>query len=233
MDRVVFYVALMCATASVVPTQAVAARHSHPSAASEEAAVRAAASAKDLRVVSLRTSPSLRVVVRLDRPVVQLRRGALVPLLRAVVRLNRVPWDVEAINGTGTRLRESTARANGGSAFIRPDLAGCDPSFTATGPVSVGMFGSEPNCVGDPAAPPDHPVDVGGVSVGATFPLTVAINAQRVYALVNGVLYASQPVLTSVGPVGRATMRGASRLVFSSGTSTVTLLRQSGPAGGG
>ena len=190
------------------------------------AAVRAAAVLEGLPIVSLERSPTLRVVVRLDRPVAQLREGSLTPLLRAVTRVPGARWDVVAVDRGGKRIRESRGLAHGGSAFIRPDLDGCDPSFAVLGRPARPMFASDPICAGDPAAAAAHPVDVGGASVGTAFPLTVATRGQRLYALVNDVLFESDPLVVLPAPIGRATLESPEDLVFAVSATIVVLHRQ-------
>jgi hypothetical protein len=193
--------------------------------ASVVAAVRSAAAKEGLPIVSLQRSPSLRVVVRLDRPVAQLRRGSLFQLIRAVAPLQGKRWDVVAVDRRGAKIRESRGFGNGGSAYIRPGLDGCDPSFVPVGRPVMPMFGSDPLCAGDAPAPAGHPVDVGGAQPGVAFPLTVAVSGQRLYALVNDQHYESSRGFYSASPVGSATLRSAGQLVFTVAGTTVVLRR--------
>jgi hypothetical protein len=196
------------------------------------AAVRTAAAREGLPIVSLgssRVDPTLRIVVRLDHPVAQLRRGALVPLVRALsTRAHRTRWQMTAVDRTGARLRFAGGFPNGGEAWIRRDLDGCDPSYAIVGRPVIGLFASDPRCAGDPAANPAHPVDVGGAQVGRPFPLTLAVKGLQLYALVNGTFYASKPGFYPSSPVGQAVLRANGQLVVSLGGVPVVLTPASG-----
>jgi hypothetical protein len=191
------------------------------------AAVRTAAASEGLPIVSLRSSrldPTLKIVVRLDHPVAQLRRGVLVPLVRTLgTRAGDVRWFMTAVDRTGARLRVAGGFPNGGQAWIRSDLDGCDPSYAVFGGPAIGLFASDPRCAGDPAADPAHPVDVGGAQVGRAFPLTVAVKGLQLFALVNGTFYASKPGFYPSSPVGQAVLRANGQLVESIGGVPVVL----------
>jgi hypothetical protein len=196
------------------------------------AAVRMAATSEGLPIVSLRSSrldPTLKIVVRLDHPVAQLRRGALVPLVRTLgTRAGDVRWFMTAVDRRGAKLRIAGGFPSGGEAWIRSDLDGCDPSYVIVGRPAIGLFASDPRCAGDPAANPAQPVDVGGAQVGRSFPLTLAAQGLRLFALVNGKFYASKPGFYPPSPVGQAMLRANGQLVVSLGGMPVVLAR-SGP----
>jgi hypothetical protein len=122
------------------------------------------------------------------------------------------------------------AAANGGEAYIRPDLDGCDPSFVVVGRVVASMFGGDPLCAGDAPAPAGHPVDVGGAQPGVAFPLTVAVSGPRLYALVDDRRYASSRGVYLASPGGTATLRCTGQLVFTVAGTTVVLRRIGGAA---
>jgi hypothetical protein len=191
------------------------------------AAVRTAAASEGLPIVSLRSSrldPTLKIIVRLDHPVAQLRRGALLPLVWTLgTRARGVRWFMTAVDRNGARLRVAGGFPNGGQAWIRGDLDGCDPSYVIVGRPVIGLFASDSRCAGDPAANPAHPVDVGGAQVGHPFPLTVAVKGLQLFALVNGRFYASTPGFYPASPVGQATLRANGQLVVSLGGVPVTL----------
>jgi hypothetical protein len=193
--------------------------------ASAIAAVQTAAVRARLPIVSLRSTPSLRIVVRLDRPVAQLRRGSLLVVLHAISPVGLRSWDLVAVDRNGVKIRESRIFGAHGEAYIRPDLDGCDPSYAVLGQPVTPMFGSDAICAGAPAAPVAHPVDVGGARVGETFPLALAVRGQRLYAMVNRHLYTSPPGLYLTAPVGTATLRSERELVAVIGGVVVTLER--------
>jgi hypothetical protein len=196
-----------------------------PAAPALIASVRAAAARGGVQIVSLSTNrldPTLKVVVRLDRPVAQLRRGALVPIVRTLsAKSSQLRWQFRAVGPSGATLRLASGYAHGGSAWIRDDLDGCDPSLVVVGRPAIGLFGSEPHCAGDPVS---HPAAVGGARIGQAFPLALATRGLQLYALVNGTFYASPPQLgLPLAPVGQATLRRDGTLSLSLGGSLVVL----------
>jgi hypothetical protein len=187
-------------------------------------AVRATALAEGLPIVSLRGAPSLRLVVRLDHPIAQLRSGRLVPLVDQLgERLKGASWELVAVDRHGRRLRQSRGFPNGGEAWIRPDLDGCDPSFVIVGRPIVPLFSSDPRCAGDPAAPSGHPSDVGGAVAGKPFPLTVAVDGPRLLAEVDGRRYSSRPLFGTTSTVGTAVLRRDGTLLVTLGATPVVL----------
>jgi hypothetical protein len=192
------------------------------------ASIRSTAAADGTPIVSLRASPTLRLVIRLDHPVAQLHQGRLVPLISLVGRrLQGRGWEVVAVDGRGEQVRyeRGLPHGAGGEGWIRPDLDGCDPSFQVFGRPVVPGFSSDPRCAGDPPAPAAHPADVGGAVVGLSFPLTVAIDGQRVVAEVNGARYASRLMFPGSTTVGSAVLRTATTLVVTLAGVPVALAR--------
>jgi hypothetical protein len=188
------------------------------------AAVRATAVAEGLPIVSLRGAPSLRLVVRLDQPIAELRAGRLVPLVRQLgERLPGARWELVAVDRRGRRLRQSRGFPNGGEAWIRPDLDGCDPSYVIIGRPIMSPFSNDPRCAGDPAAPVGRASNVDGAVVGKPFPLTVAADGLRLLAEVDDRRYASRPLLGTTSTVGAAVLRRDGTLLVTLGATPVVL----------